>query len=137
MADGGANAHIFNNISFFTSYIANPCQVQQVSGTSAPCPGWGLVLIQVPDQAFPIIPLWPSYYMPNNPQNTLSQQALKQYNRFIKVSTESLDHIHLQDCQGNTTQLKSLPHIGRRKKIVSDLIFTKNMLASKRTNCDF
>eukprot|EP00957_Ditylum_brightwellii_P016698 1255788-Ditylum_brightwellii.AAC.1 len=82
MADGGANGHIVNDLSLFSSYAENPCQVQQVSCASANCPGWGIVFIQVSDTNFPIVPLWPCYYMPYNPQNTLSQQALKQYNHF-------------------------------------------------------
>ena len=114
MADGGANGHIVNDLSLFSSYAARPCQVQQVSGASANCPGWGIVFIQVPDTNFPIIPLWPCYYMPHNPQNTLSQQALKQYNHFQRVSTESLDHILIQDCHGYTTQLKSIPEYHKK-----------------------
>ena len=37
-----------------------------------------------------IIPLWPSYYMPQNLQNTISQTALKNYNQFRSLRTEAL-----------------------------------------------
>ena len=37
-----------------------------------------------------IIPLWTSYYIPKNPQNTINQTALKHYNQFISIGTEDL-----------------------------------------------
>ena len=37
-----------------------------------------------------IIPLWIPYFMPQNPQNTISQISLKHYNKSIIVRTEAL-----------------------------------------------
>ena len=37
-----------------------------------------------------IIPLWPSYYMPQKTQNTIIQTSLKHYNKYRSVSTEAL-----------------------------------------------
>ena len=36
------------------------------------------------------MPLWTSYYMPQNPQNTMSQTELKHYNDFRSVRIEAL-----------------------------------------------
>eukprot|EP00957_Ditylum_brightwellii_P208365 15357010-Ditylum_brightwellii.AAC.1 len=91
MADGGANGHIINDLTLFTTYKSNPCAVAQVSGDTANCLGWGLAFMEVPSSSFPIIPVWLCYYMPKNTQNTLSQQALKRYNHFKAVNTEALE----------------------------------------------
>ena len=37
-----------------------------------------------------IIPLWPSYYMPQNPQKIVSQTEIKHYNQFRSVRSEAL-----------------------------------------------
>ena len=34
--------------------------------------------------------MWPSYFIPQNYQNTIIQTALKHYNQFISVRTEAL-----------------------------------------------
>eukprot|EP00957_Ditylum_brightwellii_P177475 13517885-Ditylum_brightwellii.AAC.1 len=82
MADGGANGHTINKLSLFITYTSSPCSVTQVSGESADCLGWGLAFMEITHSTFPIIPVLPCYYRSKNPQNTLSQQALKQYNHF-------------------------------------------------------
>eukprot|EP00957_Ditylum_brightwellii_P104801 7988493-Ditylum_brightwellii.AAC.2 len=49
---------------------------------NVPVIGWGLILLRLLHSTFPIIPLWPAYHMPQNPQDTISQVALKQYNKY-------------------------------------------------------
>ena len=97
MADGGANGHIINDLTLFATYKSNPCAVTQVSGDTTNCLGLGLAFMEIPNTSFPIIPLWPCYYMPKNPQNTLSQQALKRYNHFKAVNTEALEWLSFTD----------------------------------------
>ena len=47
--------------------------------------------------------------MPNNPQCTFSQGALKKYNQYKTVRTEALDYLHLIDNKKNSIQLPTLP----------------------------
>ena len=42
-----------------------------------------------------IIPLWPSYYMSQNPQSTISQTELKHYNELINSKTEALRWVQM------------------------------------------
>ena len=55
------------------------CNVQILNGRKSPAKVFGLVIIKIPKTNI-IIPLWSSYYMPQNPHNTMSQTALKHYN---------------------------------------------------------
>eukprot|EP00957_Ditylum_brightwellii_P088474 6738246-Ditylum_brightwellii.AAC.1 len=107
MEDRGANGHIINDLSLFTTFTSNPCSVTQVSGDLANCLDWDLDFIEIPHSTFPIIPLWPCYYMPKNSQNSLSQQALKQY--FRAVNTEALEWLFLGCKHNNITRIPSLP----------------------------
>ena len=84
--DGGANAHIFTDKNHFKKYKSLKGGVQQVSGTTEPTIGIGLVMVQIPNSSI-IITLWPFYHMPNNPQITISQNAIKKYNKFRSVIT--------------------------------------------------
>ena len=63
--------------------------VQILNGSKAPAKGFGLIIIKNPNTNI-IIPLWLSYYMPKNPQNTISKAALKHYNESRNVRTEVL-----------------------------------------------
>ena len=65
------------------------CNAQIIIGGKAPAKGFDLVIIKIPNKNI-IIPLWPSYYMPQTPQNTISQTTLKNYNQFRSVRTEDL-----------------------------------------------
>eukprot|EP00957_Ditylum_brightwellii_P072187 5487481-Ditylum_brightwellii.AAC.1 len=91
MADGGANGRIINNLSLFTTYTFNLCLVAQGSGDSADCLGWSLAFMEIPHSTYPIILLWPCYYMLKNPQSTLNHQALKGYTHFCAVNTDTLE----------------------------------------------
>ena len=53
-----------------------------------------LEVIKIPKTNI-IIPLWPSYYISQNPQNTISQTALKYYNEFRNVRTEALRWVQM------------------------------------------
>ena len=65
------------------------CNVKILHVSKAPEKVFGLVIIKIPKTSI-IIPLWPSCYMPQNPQNTTIKTALKHYNEFINVRTEAL-----------------------------------------------
>eukprot|EP00957_Ditylum_brightwellii_P016674 1253476-Ditylum_brightwellii.AAC.1 len=107
MADGGANGHIINDLTLFSPYKSNTFAVIQVLGDTTNCLGWGLAFMEVPNSSFPIIPLCPCYYMPKNPQNILSQQALKRYIHFKAVNTEALEWLTITDKLNNHVKIPS------------------------------
>ena len=88
--DGGANCFISNDLSHFTSYTPRPLQIKQLDGSKASALGFGLKLIQCPTTKS-ILPLWPTYYMPSNPQCTFSPTALKHY---LHLPTVTTNHLH-------------------------------------------
>ena len=65
------------------------CNVQIINDRKYPVKGFGFVIVKIPKTNI-IIPLWTSYYMPQNPQNTILRTALKHNNGFISVKTEAL-----------------------------------------------
>ena len=73
----------------FTYITPVKYNVQILNGRKSREKGFGLVMVKIPKTNI-IIPLWPSYYIPQNPQNTISQTALKHYNQLISVKTEAL-----------------------------------------------
>ena len=73
--------------------------VTQVSGQQAVCEGIGIVLIQVPKTDV-IIPLYPCYYAPTFPHNTISPNTIKHYNHFRKVTSEALEWIRMTTAVG-------------------------------------
>ena len=86
--DGGSNSHVFTDRSHFIQYRKRQIQITQISGTKVNSIGYGMVLIRIGEL---VITLWTAYHMANNPQNTISQPALKFYNKFCSVRTEALD----------------------------------------------
>ena len=80
---------MFTNIKMFTYIRPVRYNVQIINVSSAPTKGFGLVIIKIPKKNI-IIPLWPPYYMSQNPQNTISETALKYYNQFRSVTNEAL-----------------------------------------------
>ena len=112
--DGGSNSHVFTDRSHFIQYRKRQIQITQISGTKVNSIGYGMVLIRIGEL---IITLWPAYHMPNNPQNTISQPALKFYNKFRSVRTEALDWIKLTDQQGKTTRISTLKQFQHRQKL--------------------
>jgi len=96
--NGGANCFISNNINHFTSFIAKPLLVKQLNGSTVKAIGYGLKLLQCPATKT-IIPLWPTYYMPTNPQNTFSPTALRHYLHY-KIVTVHLDSLSITTSNG-------------------------------------
>ena len=92
------------DITCFYQYKQQSIPIQQVSGNSAQALGYGLVLVRIPNTST-IIPLWPTYYMPSNPQNTLSPTAIKHYNKYRSVTIEALGWIKLTDRNGVSHKL--------------------------------
>ena len=78
---------MFTDIAIFTYIRPVKCNVQIVNVNKSPAKGFGLVIVKNPK--IYIIPLWPSYYMPQNLQNTISQTELKNYNKFRGVRTKA------------------------------------------------
>ena len=80
---------MFTNITMFTYIRPVKCKVQLLNYRKSPVNVFGIVVIKIPKTNI-IIPLWISYYMPQNPKNTISQTALKNSNQFRSIITESL-----------------------------------------------
>ena len=59
----------------------------------------GIVLIQIPKTDV-IIPLYPCYYAPTFPQNTISPNTIKHYNHYRKVTSEALEWIRMTTAVG-------------------------------------
>ena len=82
--DGGSNSHVVNDIRYFIQYRPAATHIQQISGDSTSSLGYGIVIIRLPNDPM-LMTLWKVYYMPVNPQNTISGTALKKYNSYRSV----------------------------------------------------
>ena len=60
-----------------------------LNDSKAPVKISGLVIVKITKTKI-IISLWPSYYISQNSENTISQTALEHYNQFISVRNEAL-----------------------------------------------
>jgi hypothetical protein len=69
--DGGSNSHVFTERHYFSSMEDIDVPVQVLDGSPVVAKGIEVVIMKVD---YWIIPLWPSYYMPNNPQNPIVQR---------------------------------------------------------------
>ena len=76
----------------FYSFKNNICNVQHVGGSGIFASGFGIIFIKLKKSNI-IIPLYPVYYMPKNPQNTLSTGALKHYNGFKHIIVSSSEYV--------------------------------------------
>ena len=85
-----------------------------VDGSSTQASGIGLALARDPASDF-IIPCWPAYYMPNNPQNTISTPALKSLSHFRSARNEALHWTKFTNSQGQSTRINSNPHFARQE----------------------
>ena len=85
---------MFIDIKLFAYIRPVQYNVQTLNVSKAPAKVFGIVIMKTPKTNI-IIPLWPSYYMPQNPQNTISQIALKHYNEFINVIIEALRWVQM------------------------------------------
>ena len=72
-------------INIFTYNRPVKCNVHILNFRKAPVKVFDLVIIKIPKTSI-IIPLWPSYYIPQNPQNTICQTSLKYWNQFNRQS---------------------------------------------------
>ena len=81
---------------------------QQVSGSTAKYQGIRIHLAKIGGL---IIPLYPTYLMTQNPQNTLSTTAIKKYNEFRSVRIEALECLKLTDNQGKSTRIHTNKHM--------------------------
>ena len=61
--------------------------VKILNGSKALAKCFGLVIIKTPKTNI-IIPFWPSYYIPQNPQNTISQTEIRHYKKIRSVRNE-------------------------------------------------
>ena len=50
-----------------------------------------------------IVPLYSTYFMIHNPQNTLSTTAIKKYNEFKSVRIEVLKYLNLKEIREKST----------------------------------
>jgi hypothetical protein len=106
--DGGANCFITNNKDHYINFISTPLHVKQLDGSIASALGYGLKLIQHPSSGF-IIPLWPTYYMPNNPHCTFSPTAVKFYLQYPSVITKHLQSLDITTHAGLHLNFPSIP----------------------------
>jgi hypothetical protein len=88
----------------FTSYKAYPVNVKLLKCSTARAEVIGLKLIQCPSSKT-IILLWPTYYMPCNPQCTFSPTALKHYLNYPSVATYHLDSLQITTSNGTNVTL--------------------------------
>ena len=92
--DGVSNSHVFTDIKLFAYTRPVQCNVQIINVSKAIAKGFVLVIIKIQKTSISI-PLWTSYLMPQNQQNTISQTALKNYNEFRNVRTEALRRVQM------------------------------------------
>ena len=104
--DEGSYSRVFTNIPIFTYIIPVKCNVQIINGRKAPEKGFGIVMVYITKTNI-IIPLWPSYYMLQNPQNTISKTALKYYNQFISVINEALIWLQIATDTGKKLKVET------------------------------
>ena len=101
-ADGGSNSHIFNERKHFWRLQETKAMVKGVFGKRNESIGPGIVLVRIDDM---VIPLYPCFFMPDNPQNTLGNNALKKYNNFRSVRQESTEWVRFTDAKGKSTRV--------------------------------
>ena len=71
-----------------------------LNGSKSREKGFGLVIIKIPKTNI-IITLWKSYYIPQNPQNTISKTTLKYYNPLKSIITEAMRWFKITTYTGN------------------------------------
>ena len=77
--------------------------VQIINGRKSPANVFSLFIVKNKNKN--IIPLWPSYYKAQNPQNKIRQTALKHYNQFMVVRTDSLRWLQITTYTGNKIKI--------------------------------
>jgi hypothetical protein len=105
--DGGANCYLSNRLDHFVSFFKTPLKVTQLECSSTSALGYGLKLIQCQSTGV-VIPLWPCYYMPNNPHCTFTPTALKHYLKYPTVVTNHLNSLLIVTSEGNSITFPSI-----------------------------
>ena len=80
--------------------------ITQVAGTTDPFIGMGIVPITFPGSNHLHL-LYPSYHMPDNPQNTLGIPTLKYYNQCRSI--EALVWFRVVSKEGDTITVPTIP----------------------------
>jgi hypothetical protein len=75
-----------------------------VTGDTGEYTGIGIVLGEIGDI---IIPLYPTYLMKDNPQNTISTTVIKKYNDFRSVRIEALEWFKVTTSDGQSTRIST------------------------------
>ena len=81
------------------------CNVKIINVSKEPAKDFGLLFIKIPKKV--IITLWPSYYMPQKPQNKISKTAFKYYNQFRNVKTEALRWVQMTTDTGIKSKVET------------------------------
>ena len=108
--DGGSNANIFDKSKYFYTFTPYKGNIQQVTGDCGQYEGVGIVLCRIGQDI--IVPLYPSYLMPKNPQNTISPTAIKKYNEYRSVRQEALEWFKITNSEGRSVRVPTI-----RKKV--------------------
>ena len=74
----------------------------------------GIVLATFPPSKIPYV-LYPSYHMPNNPQNTLGMTPIKYYNGVRVARVEALEWMQLVNKDGKSTKVRTIPHFHNKE----------------------
>ena len=64
-----------------------------------------------------MIPLYPSYVMRDNPQNTIPTTAIKKYNNFRSVQMEELEWFKVKNSEGKSARVSTI-----RKRVESETL---------------
>ena len=113
--NGESNYHIWNDIKHFYTFSPAKGKITQVTWNSGTYEGVVIMIAKLLDDHF--FPLYPSYLMPNNPQNTISSKATKRYNSYRSVRIDTLEWFKVTYCDGNSTRLGTI-----QKKIDTELL---------------
>ena len=108
--DGRSNANIFTDKRYFHLLTPTKGKIIQVTGTSGEYEGVGIVIIQIGDDPV-TIPLYPSYLMRDNPQNTISTTAIKKCNDFRSVRVEALEWFKVTNKEEKSARVPTIRKI--------------------------
>ena len=104
--DGGSNYNMFTDIKLLDYIRPLKCNLQILNGIKYLAKSFGLVIIKKSKTNI-IIPLYTSYYMPQNRQNTINQTALKHYNEFRSFRTYALSWVKMTTYTGMKTKVET------------------------------
>ena len=107
--DQGANVGSVMDIRYFLFFVPSPSSVQQVGGDMITSPGWGGVLYRINNKLYLQAP---TYFCPNNPQNTFSPSCLKNYSSFDKVLVDTNESLTLIDHEGYQSNIPFIVNNG-------------------------